>query len=192
MSVKTVHPDCDQFFFCTFTCLRWLNLFTITNTFDKVYQWFSISHDKGYRIIAFVIMPNHVHFTLNTPKHISHLDKLVSNGKRFIAYEMVKRLVLQNEKEILKVLADGVVPSDLRRGKLHQVFKPSFDARIIYNEPMLFQKINYIHHNPVNKKWSLVDDYVKYEHSSAGFYEEDKKYSFPLTHYARVLYGDDE
>ena len=31
--------------------------------------------------------------------------------------------------------------------------------------------LDYIHHNPVNGKWSLVEDYVDYPYSSARYYE---------------------
>ena len=151
MSVKTAHSRCDQLYFCTFTCTNWINLFEITNSYDEVYKWFNIIHKKGYRIVAFSTMPNHLHFIINTPKKNVALDKLVSNGKRFIAYEIVKRLKQQGALNILKALEQAVTPSDRKRGKLHQVFKASFDARRIYSEEMLIQKINYIHYNPVSK-----------------------------------------
>ena len=48
----------------------------------------------------------------------------------------------------------------------------------IYNESFFNQKLQYIHRNPVNGKWKLVNDYMDYEHSSASFYEAGliKKY----------------
>jgi len=190
MSVKTAHSLCDQLYFCTFTCTDWLNLFEITNTYDEVYKWFRIVHEKGYHIVAFTIIPNHLHFIINTLKQNVTLDKLVSNGKRFIAYEIVERLKQQNETAILKHLEEAVTPSDRKRGKLHQVFKPSFDGRRIYSEQMLIQKINYIHHNCVSKKWNLAKDYLQYPHSSAAFYELGTPACFPLTNYTKVLYGE--
>jgi REP element-mobilizing transposase RayT len=74
--------------------------------------------------------------------------------------------------------------------KIHQVFKPSFDARLILDEKMLFQKMDYIHNNPVRGKWNLVSDFVLYPHSSAAFYELGASYQFPITHYSKILYGD--
>jgi hypothetical protein len=35
--------------------------------------------------------------------------------------------------------------------------------------------LDYIHHNPVKGKWSLVDDFAKYPYSSASFYELGKE-----------------
>ena len=45
------------------------------------------------------------------------------------------------------------------------------------------QKINYIHHNPVNGKWNLAKDFVSYEHSSASFYELGIIQHFLPAHY---------
>ena len=56
----------------------------------------------------------------------------------------------------------------------HKVFEESFDAKGISSEKFLFQKLNYIHHNPVSGRWNLVKDYTEYEHSSASFYETGK------------------
>jgi hypothetical protein len=55
--------------------------------------------------------------------------------------------------------------------QIHQVLNPSFDARKCYDLKMIEQKLEYIHHNPVRGKWSLVEDFTKYPHSSDAFYE---------------------
>ena len=161
----------------------------MTHSYSEIYKWLNIAHEKNYRTCAFVIMPNHLHFIIATPEDDVHLNKLVSNGKRFIAYEIVERLKQESNNHVLNQLTDAVTPSDKKRGKLHQVFKPSFDARLILNETMLLQKIRYIHHNPVSGKWNLASDFISYPHSSAAFYEIGKPCLFPITHYAEILHG---
>jgi hypothetical protein len=59
----------------------------------------------------------------------------------------------------------------ITKGKKHKVFQLSFDARKCYSEEVIEQKLDYIQHNPVKGKWSLVEDFALYEYSSAGFYE---------------------
>ncbi len=130
-----------------------------------------------------------MHFIIATPCKNAHLNTLVSNGKRFLAYDIVDKLKNTQQTHLLTLLANEVIPSDRKRGKLHQVFKPSFDAGRILNEEMLFQKITYIHHNPVSGKWNLVSDFVWYAHSSASFYELGTPCQFPLTHYLEILHG---
>ncbi len=62
-------------------------------------------------------------------------------------------------------------------------FKDSFDAKPIFSEKFLIQKLNYIHYNPVTGKWNLAKDFVSYQHSSASFYEEGIAKYFIPKHY---------
>jgi hypothetical protein len=116
-------------------------------------------------------MPNHLHTVIYVPDSISNINQIISNGKRFFAYELVKQLKIIGEFEILEKLEQGVSGKDKARGKLHQVFEESMDLKVLNSDEIIAQKINYIHLNPVSKHWNLVGDYREYEHSSAGFYE---------------------
>ena len=66
---------------------------------------------------------------------------------------------------------------------MHKIFKDSFDAKAIFSDKFLIQKLDYIHHNPVSGKWNLVRDFTEYEHSSASFYEMQKVKHFKPLHY---------
>ena len=112
-----------------------------------------------------------------------NLDKILSNGKRFTAYKVVDRLEFANEVKTLKTLQDALTEREKKKKQLHKVFKDSFDAKAIFSERFLVQKLNYIHHNPVSVKWNLATDFVSYEHSSASFYEEGIIKHFEPKHY---------
>ena len=43
--------------------------------------------------------------------------------------------------------------------------------------------LEYIHHNPVSGKWSLVKDFVDFPYSSAAFYELGVESTYPLEDY---------
>jgi len=100
-----------------------------------------------------------------------------------MAYDIVNSLQKQNKHLLLEKMQMGVQRKELMKGKKHQVFRLSFDARKCFTEKMLLQKLDYIHHNPVKGKWNLVEDYTLYEHSSAGFYETGKFGRFMVKHY---------
>jgi REP element-mobilizing transposase RayT len=178
MAIKWKQNDSSLMYFCTFTCYDWLCLFELINGYDLVYKWFDVLKDKEYYTVAFVVMPNHVHLILYFPKTGFDLNKIMSNGKRFMAYDIIKRLEQERRQDILDYLAEAVSERERKKGQLHKVFTDSFDAKGIYTEKFFNQKLNYIHLNPVRGKWQLVDDYTKYEHSSASFYEtgEIKRY----------------
>lgn len=61
MSVRKQISEVNGVYFITFTCVRWLPLFEITNGYDAVYKWFDYLKQKGHYIIGYVIMPNHLH-----------------------------------------------------------------------------------------------------------------------------------
>ena len=184
MAVKFRHSDIYLMYFCTFTCQQWLPLFELTNSYDLVYKWFNYLKNKNIAdTIAYVIMPNHLHNILYFPKEGFDLNKIVGNAKRFMAYDIVERLNEIERLDILKQLSDVLTIREIKKGQKHKVFIDSFDAKPIYSEPFLFQKLNYIHHNPVSGKWSLVQDYTDYEHSSASFYECNKVKHFAPKHY---------
>lgn len=189
MTIKKNINLTSTFYFCTITCYKWLPLLQLTNLYDHIYSWFDILYTKkNIKVSAYVIMPNHIHLVLFIPNSIEGINKIISNGKRFMAYEIVKRLKGKGRKDILLILKQGVSEKDKRRRKIHQVFELSFDLKVLSTEKFIGQKINYIHANPVSKKWKLVDDYRKYQFSSAGFYEGDDGYKgYPVTHYLKVL-----
>jgi hypothetical protein len=88
---------------------------------------------------------------------------------------------------LLDVLHGGVKEREARKRQVHKVFEDSFDAKECYNEEFIFQKLMYIHHNPVSKKWNLVKDFTDYEHSSASFYERGIKKYENILHVNDVL-----
>ena len=95
---------------------------------------------------------------------------MVSNGKRFMAYEIVKRLEGQNKAAMLLQLSKAVTNSDKEKGKKHQVFERSFDCKEITSQYFFKQKLGYMHNNPCTGVWNLVQNPVDYVHSSAKFY----------------------
>ena len=170
-------------YFCTFTCFQWLPLIEKTKSYDLLYNWFSILKRENVCVVAYVIMPNHLHCILYFRESKFDLNKMIGNAKRFIAYEIVSRLQKNRESVLLKVLTNAVTDREKKKGQLHRVFKSSFDAKAIFSDKFLMQKINYIHHNPVSGKWNLANDFVSYEHSSAAFYELGVTQHFMPAHY---------
>ncbi len=63
---------------------------------------------QGYETVAYVIMPNHVHTILYFPNAGFNLNKIIGNAKRFMAYEIIKRLKQLNRQDIFDDLSNGV------------------------------------------------------------------------------------
>ncbi len=82
---------------------------------------------SGHYIIGYVIMPNHLHAIIGFRNSSKSINSIVGNGKRFIAYEIVKRLKDNGHNYILEQMKSWVNKTDELRNKKHEVFEPSFD-----------------------------------------------------------------
>lgn len=121
MSTHICHSDKDATWFCTITCYQWLSLFEESDSHECVYNWFDALIKNNCYILAYVIMPNHIHCQLHPTA--KPLNSLVSNGKRLMAYFIVKKLKDQNKHKLLRYLEKGVQQNERIKGKKHQVFR---------------------------------------------------------------------
>jgi len=159
----------------------------MTKLHDNIYSWLRQMVNKGHKVVAFVIMPNHMHLLLHISDNRQTINKIIANGKRFLAYEIVKRLKASGELEILQRLQQAVQPEERARNKKHRVFEISSDIKQCESEDFLLQKLEYIHANPVTGKWNLAEDFVKYSHSSACYYELNENHpEVSITHYLDI------
>jgi hypothetical protein len=100
-----------------------------------------------------------------------------------MAYDIVKRLQDAGRQDVLDKLSAWLTEREIKKGHKHRVFEESFDAKAIYSEKFLIQKVGYIHHNPISGKRTLASDYIEYNHSSASFYENKEPKFFAPRHY---------
>jgi len=115
----------------------------------------------------------------------------LANAKRFLAYDMLDRLHASGDQDLLTQLQAGLRPGDAQRGQRHRVFATSSDIRECLDEPMLIQKLEYMHGNPVSDAWNLAENALDYPHSSAAFYAHGPGHPCPapIVHYHMILHG---
>ena len=161
-------------YFITFTCFNWLPSIELSKGYDLVYNFFDILKQNGNEVLGFVNMPNHVHMLVHYTNTKQSLNTIIGNGKRFIGYDIVKRLEQNGEMALLNQMKEAVTAKDRQRNKIHQVWKGTFDIKECRTEKFILQKLNYIHNNPCSGKWSLCEKPYNFPHSSARFYDGDK------------------
>ena len=184
MAVRKSIPNYEGVYFITFTCWNWMSLFELTNGYYAVYKWFDVLKAQGHYVSGYVIMPNHFHGLLafrNTEG--LPINNIIGTGKRFIAYELIKQLQIIDAHDILHRLEKQVKRKDKCRGKLHEVFQPSFDWKECETEKFIIQKLDYIHNNPCSGKWNLAKNPWDYLHSSAQFYFTGKQGIYEVLNY---------
>jgi hypothetical protein len=184
MPVRKAIPEKDGVYFITFTCINWLPLFKLCNAYDVVYNWFNHLKRNHHYIIGYIIMPSHVHAIMAFSNTGKSINSIVSNGKRFMAYDLIEKLNQQNRRLILQELATSLNSTEIKEGKLHSVFETSFDWKECRTEKFIQQKLDYIHFNPCKAK--LVELPEQYEHSSAKYYLTGEQGIYAVTNFMEL------
>lgn len=113
--------------------------------------------DWPCKVIAYVLMPDHLHFIVN-PR----------DGNIIGFTQALKSLAA---KSILEVANESRFKG---KNKVRQVWQESFKALPLWSAWMIWQKINYIHSNPLKAR--LVDSARDYRWSSfRAFYESSEE-----------------
>ena len=151
--------------YLTFSCYRRLWLFKHPDLYQRFINHLDQTRDRmGFKLWAYVVMPNHVHLLL-FPGNDNTISKILFALKRPFAY-MAVRYLQEKFPEISEKITDQ------HAGKIVNRFwqRGGGYDRNIYSENSLLKTINYINYNPVRK--GLVKDAVNWKWSSARFWEE--------------------
>ena len=186
MPVKHTIPFNSGMFFITFTCHAWLSLIDKVKGHDLLYKWFDHLKEKGHFINGYVIMPNHVHVLISFINTKQSINTIIGIGKRFMAYEIIKRLEVNNEAALLHQLSANVSPIRKANKKIHDVWKTSFDWKDCRSNTFVWQKLNYMHSNPCMGKWQLAVNPIEYQHSSAKFYLTGVQGIYPVINFMEM------
>ena len=145
MATRTLHNEPGETWFITFTCYNWIPLFEITQSYNLLYDWLKfISKRYNIETHAFVFMPNHIHIIIKLPEIQAELNKVISNGKRFLAYELVKKLKILGKIDLLEQLSAACTEKEKAKGQKHKIFELSFDAKPSQRRFSIKKQITYI------------------------------------------------
>ncbi|SRR6266496_1541728 len=143
MSVRTQHGNEPTLYYITYTCYNWLHLFSIANAYDLIYKWFDYLKDSAQiKVTAYVIMLNHVHVILFFPAENYNLNTIISNAKRFMAYEIVNRLKQLNENNILQQLEGSLSERKKRKVNCIKFLKTVLMQNQFIRDNSCYKKFN--------------------------------------------------
>lgn len=156
--------DLNKLYFFTSTIKDWIPLLEKKEYKKMVLDSLKFLNSKGLiRVYGFVIMPNHIHLIW---------EMLEMNGKesphssflKYTSHEFLKR-IRREEKHLLNRFEVDEI------NKSHSFWQRDPRDTEIFSPKVIFQKLDYIHHNLCRGKWMLVEDPVHYPYSSFEFYE---------------------
>ncbi|MCE6987752.1 transposase [Dyadobacter sp. CY323] len=163
-----------QFF--TATNLWWKKLLLQDKYKDIVIDSLRFLVEKQrVKVHAFVIMPNHIHLMWRIDKAFL-LQDVQRDFLKFTA-QQIKFDLLDSDPELLAQFEVNL------RDRRYQFWERNPLSIDLYSPWVLKQKLRYIHRNPLQERWKLVDDECDYWYSSARFYSSGIDDFGFLTHY---------
>ncbi len=162
--------------FVTCTVVGWIDIFSRKNYRDIVLESLSFCRkEKGLLVFAYVIMTNHLHLILQTDTTSTYsLSEIIRDFKKFTSNSILK--AIQNEQESrsdwLMHMFSYYAKYNPNNAHL-QLWKQDNHPIALYTEEVIWQKINYIHNNPVRA--GIVNRPEDYIYSSAVNYKTENK-----------------
>ena len=125
----------------------------------------------GFLVFAYVIMLDHLHLVSDSKFKPSELQRLINGiiGKRILDYLKANDLTQSLAKLQIEKRSDG---------SQYTVWQRHPDTRLLWNEEMLWQRIQYTHLNPVRA--GLVDHPDDWKWSSARTFHGRRSPDEPL------------
>ena len=159
-------------YFITSTVIGWIDLFTRPCYKDILLNSLKYcSKEKGLNVHAYVIMTNHIHLLLST-KEDHDLANIMRDFKSFTSKRLIKEIKSINES--CKVWLLNKFRFEARRqvrGKNYKIWQDGFHPVEILSADILYEKLEYIHQNPVVQR--VVNRPQDYVYSSARNYVDE-------------------
>lgn len=173
-----VHSDPTHLYFITASAVQRARIFRR----DVIKRILVDSLNTGrilgqYELFAFVIMPNHVHLILRCLNDHTPGD-VIREFKKATANLILRQYEAENNQAALAFCASAVKTGQKQQ---HAVWEAEYQAKNVFSPAFLRQKLDYIHHNPLQTHWRLAEQPEAYVWSSARFYLDVGRGLVPLS-----------
>jgi putative transposase len=164
ISKRKSHMELGEIYFWTATINNWQRLLQTDRYKQVIIDSLEYLSSRGkIDVFAFVIMPNHIHL-------IWRINE--TNGKETTQGSFLKVTAHQFKKMLINeggnVIEDYAVEA---YNKKYEFWQRDSLAIPLYTKKVAYQKMDYLHYNPVADQWQLAKDPCDYNYSTARFYE---------------------
>ena len=129
--------------------------------------------EKGLVLHSWCIMSNHLHLIVSAKNN--DLSEILRDFKKFTSKQIIEAIINNKHESrkdwMLKIFKEE--GSKNSRNKSYQFWRQDNQPQELYRPAFVFQKINYIHKNPVEA--GIVERPEDYLYSSAKDYHQAKK-----------------
>jgi len=162
----------NKSYYLTMTVVRWVDLFSRKSQRDLFIS--SVKYciqEKGLNVYAYCIMTNHIHLIVNSNEP-HQLSDTIRDLKKFTTKAAIQEIIngKESRREYLMEIFKREGEND-PKNKTYKVWQTGNHAIKLYSEKFTWDKINYIHQNPVDAGFVKYSDQWLY--SSAQNYAEN-------------------
>jgi len=175
MSDKYKIREKEKAYFVTLTTVGWVDIFTRPN--HKLLIINSLKYcieNKGLIIFAYCLMPSHLHMICRADGDLT-LSDILRDFKTFTSKNLINQITEETESRrdwMLEYFSKAC--AHLNRNQNFKIWQDGNQAKEIFSNAFLWEKLEYIHNNPVEDL--LVEKPDDYVFSSARNYAELDNY----------------
>ncbi|MCX6243621.1 MAG: transposase [Bacteroidetes bacterium] len=175
MSHKYKIKDNDQGYFLTLTVTEWIDVFTRKNHKMKIIESLGFCQKvKGLELFGYCLMPSHLHLIARGSRD-NLLSSIIHDFKSYTAKAILQQIIEEPESRRKWMLDQFQFAGKyLNRIDKYKFWQDGYHAEIIFSPEVFYQKLNYIHFNPV--KDLIVEKPEEYLFSSARNYAGLRSY----------------
>ena len=152
-------------YFMTWTVNAWLPVFTRPWAVDEILaSWRHLQERDEIELLGYCILENHLHL-IAVGRSIANA---IARSRSYTARKIVDGLKARNEQSLLNLLAWKKLRHKDDRD--YQLWQEGKQPKQIRTDPVMWQKLEYIHYNPVRRGY--VDDPCHWRYSSARNYAQ--------------------
>jgi putative transposase len=140
----------DGLYFVSFSVVGFMDVFT-----RRIYQEILVESfifcqlEKGLKLYCYCIMTNHIHFIAASEN--GSLSNILRDFKSYTATKImdaISKNIQESRKEWLQAQFKKFGSKSPQK-QINQFWKHDNHPFFLYSREMIEQKVNYIHHNPV-------------------------------------------
>ena len=132
---------------------------------------------KGLYLFGYVIMLNHLHLSTSNAAE-TNLSEIMRDFKRHTSKRMAEQLEKENERLFLYVFRKAAEKAG--KGSRYKIWQDEFHPEAIYSERWFYQKLDYIHNNPVRKGFVTCPEEWKYSSARNWIMNDDSVITLDL------------
>ncbi|SFA56828.1 REP element-mobilizing transposase RayT [Pedobacter suwonensis] len=169
MSDQYQARDPEGTYFLTFTIVDWVDIFTRISYKEIIINSLKYCQsNKGLKLYAYCLMTNHIHLIASASSGIK-LFEIIRDFKKFTNKAIITEINSGNESRKKWLLNKFEFAGRyFTRIENYKVWQDGYHAVELISPEFTFQKLNYIHQNPVTA--GIVSEPENYIYSSATNY----------------------